>query len=125
MSTEEKLINASKQIRKGLLSNNIDLLSEYYCKDFQGFSIRGEIEDLDLILEFYKPGAVKLESYDIKEQTAEVFGEVGIIRGRGYLEGVYGEYPFEHHVIFTDIYRCSDGNWKCYRSHITEIDKPE
>ena len=120
MSDTEKLIECSKAIKTALMSNDMVALKKLYSEDFQGFSINGDVETLDVILEAYQPGAVKLKSYEVIDQKAEVFGEVGIISGTGYVNGSHGEHEFEHRLCFTDIYLFRDGTWKCYRSHATE-----
>jgi len=121
MSEREKLIDCARDIKNALVTNNLDALKKLYMKDFQGFSINGDVETLDLILETYQPGAVKLKSFEVINQKAEVFGEVGIISGTGFIEGNYREHKFEHRLCFTDIYLAQDGMWRCYRSHATEM----
>ncbi|MBN2244970.1 MAG: nuclear transport factor 2 family protein [Candidatus Aminicenantes bacterium] len=121
MSEREKLIECSKAIKTALMSNDTGALENLYSENFRGFSINGDVETLEVILEAYQPGAVKLKSYELINQKAEVFGEVGIISGTGYVKGSYGEHKFEHRLCFTDIYRNLNGMWKCYRSHATEL----
>jgi len=103
------------------MSNDTGALKKLYSEDFRGFSITGEVETLEVILAAYQPGAVKLESYEVINQKAEVFGEVGIISGTGYVKGRFGEHKFEHRLCFTDIYLNQNGIWRCYRSHATEL----
>jgi hypothetical protein len=121
MAERDKLIKCSKAIKTALMTNNLDALKSLYMEDFQGFSIHGEVETLEVILAAYQPGAVKLKSYEVVDQKAEVFGEVGIISGTGYVKGRYGEHKFEHQLCFTDIYLNRNGMWRCYRSHATEL----
>ena len=121
MSDSKKLIECSKKIKTALMSNDMVALKKLYREDFQGFSINGDVETLDVILEAYQPEAVKLESFEVIDQKAEVFGEVGIISGTGYVKGSYGEHEFEHRLCFTDIYLAQDRMWRCYRSHATEL----
>lgn len=123
MTKKEELIKCSEAIRAALMANDQNALKALYMEDFQGFSLNGDVETLDLILEVYKPGGAKLTAYELVEQKDDVFGEVGIIRGTGYVKGSYGEHEFEHHIRFTDIYLYRNGTWKCYRSHATELAK--
>ena len=123
MSKKDELIKCSQAIKEALISQNVDAIKSLYMKDFQGFSLNGDIETLDLILEVYKPGGVKLTAYEVVDQRAEVFAEVGIISGTGYVKGSYGKHEFEHKLCFTDIYLYRGGTWKCYRSHATELAK--
>ena len=121
MPDKEELLKCSKDISAALMANDLVALKSLYRKDFQGFSINGDMETLDLILEVYKPGRAKLQSYKVIDQKVEVFGNVGIISGTGYIRGFYGEHEFEHRLCFTDIYINRDGKWRCYRSHATEL----
>jgi hypothetical protein len=117
---KEELIKCSEEIRDALMSNNLDILKEKYMPGFLGINIRGERETLEMILEAYRPGAVVLKIFKIHQQQAEVFGEVGIITGSGYISGYFGNLKFEHNVRFTDIYLFRNGRWRCYRSQTTE-----
>ncbi len=121
MSEKKKLIKSSEAIKEALMSNDLDVLRKFYMKNFQGFSIHGDLETLDLILEAYQSGSVKLKSYEIKKQQVELLGKVGIITGIGHVSGSYGKHNFSHNICFTDIYLKQDGIWKCYRSQATEI----
>ena len=123
MSHRDQLIKCSEAIKQSLMANDIGALKELYMEDFRGFSIRGEEESLEMILEAYQPGTVMLKSFQVKDQKAEVFGEVGIIMGSGYISGSYGQHQFEHHICFTDLYLYVDGRWRCYRSQATEVTK--
>ena len=121
MSNREKLIECSKAIKTALMSNDTGALKKLYSEDFRGFSINGDEETLEVIIEAYQPEAVKLEVLEAADPKVEVFGEVGIISGTGYVKGRFGEYKFEHHLCFTDIYLNQNGMWRCYRSHATEL----
>ena len=101
--------------------NDLEALKNLYMKDYRGYSIRGDLETLDMILEFYTPGTVKLDRYEVEGREVEVFRDLGIITGTGYISGHYEKHKFEHNICFTDIYLKRDGKWKCYRSQVTEI----
>lgn len=122
MSGKDQLIKCSENIIEALKTNDLDALKELYMPDFMGISLRGEQETLEMILETYQPGSARLESFKIHEQQAEVFGDVGIITGSGYISGFYGKYKWEHNLRFTDVYLYRDGKWRCYRSQATEMD---
>jgi ketosteroid isomerase-like protein len=122
MSGKEELIKCSKDIINALKANDLDALRDLYMPDFMGVSARGEQETLEMILEVYQPGSATLKTFNIHEQQAEVFGEIGIITGSGYISGFYGKYKWEHNLRYTDIYLYRDGRWRCYRSQATETE---
>jgi len=124
MSEREKLIEALEDIRKALMTNDLDLLRYRYMENYQGISLRGETETRDLILEYYRPGASRMTTYEVREQQVEIFGRVGIICGTGYVQGVFGHDSFEHLMKFTDIFLHDRGRWRCYRSQATELTGP-
>jgi len=121
MTEREGLTRTAEAIRRALLQNDTVALKNLYAEDYEGVDVRGEGDDLAMILQAYQPGAVVLETYQVEDTRVEVFSEIGIIRGTGHIRGRYQGHAFAHRVRFTDIFRKTDGKWRCWRSHLTEI----
>ena len=51
----------------------------------------------------------------------EISNSIGLITGKGRIEGEYGEYEFQHEVLFTDIFKFKNDGWQYYKSQVTEI----
>ena len=119
MAAQEELIQTAEAIRRALMRNDTVALKNLYAEDYEGVDVRGERDDLAMILQAYQPGAVVLEVYQVEETRVEVFSEIGIIRGKGDIRGRFGEHAFAHRVRFTDIYKKTGGKWRCWRSHLT------
>ena len=51
----------------------------------------------------------------------ETVNNIGLITGKGIISGKYQAFEFNHIVLFTDIFKLVDGNWKYYKSQVTEI----
>ena len=81
----------------------------------------GSFETKDDILKHFKPGGIKLSEYDVSETGYEVFSEIGIVSGKGFIAGSYEEHEFHHKVLFIDIFKYIDHSWRYFKSQITEI----
>jgi len=114
-------MSAFEALKNALINCDENRLDEIISDDYQGFSLNGTIEDKEIILQSFKPGFVELTKYTTSEIRYEVHHDLGIISGKGSIEGVYGENKFQHEVLFTDIFKYVDDRWRYYKSQVTEI----
>lgn len=121
MKKESELLETFNSIKEALMTNNTNVLTALYSKDYRGFNLSGGIEKRDLVLEVYKPGGAILNKFDVNDLDIKVIGNVGIVTGRGYISGVYENTTFEHNVRFLDIYVRKASKWQYYMSQATEI----
>lgn len=121
MEEKESIRQSAAGIRRALINNDQEAIGKLYCEDYRGIDVGGRPDNLNMILEAYRPGAVRLEVYEVEEVEIEVFGETGMIRGKGRIRGTFRGQVFQHLVRFTDIYKKSGGIWKCWRSQLTEV----
>jgi len=91
------------------------------AEEYIGFDPLGNPQNLKMTIDAYQPGAVTLNRYDTEEVEARVIGEVGIITGKGYIQGIYAGSGFEHSLRFLDLYIHRDGRWQLYLSQVTPI----
>jgi len=120
MKNKEGLIKAFEKLKNALITCNGGNLEEMILGDYRGFSLNGTIEVKDDILMNFKPGGIKLSKYKILEVEYEVFSEIGIVSGKGVIEGSYEEHKFKHKVIFVDIFKYENDNWRYFKSQVTE-----
>lgn len=118
---ERSLLSVSEELKKALFECDEKKLKELISDDYQGFSLNGTVENKEIILQNFKPGGIKLTKYATKDTQCEVINDLGIITGKGKIEGIYGKYKFQHEVLFTDIFRYINNKWQYYRSQVTEI----
>ena len=121
MSNEKILLSVFEELRRALLECDVNKLKEIISDDYQGFSLNGTVENKEIILQTFKPGCVNLTKYTTKDIQCEVTNNLGIISGKGSIEGKYGENKFQHEVLFTDIYKYVNDKWQFYKSQVTEI----
>jgi len=121
MSNEETLLYASEELKNALFECDEKKLKEIVSDDYQGFSLNGTVENKEIILQTFKPNGIKLTKYATSDIQCEVTNDLGIISGKGSIEGVYGEHKFQHEVLFTDIFKFINDKWQYYKSQVTEI----
>lgn len=124
MRNEKALLAVFEKLKDALIKCDESKLDELISDDYQGFSLNGTIEDKDIILQTFKPGSVELTKYATRSIECEVDNDLGIISGKGSIEGVYGEHIFQHEVLFTDIFKVENDRWRYYKSQATEIPSP-
>ncbi len=121
MDKEIVLSNAFEALKKALQDSDVEKLDEIILDDYQGFTLNGTIERKQDILSSFKPGMVKITRYEVFDVQYEVFSEIGIVSGSGFIAGTFEEYSFQHQVLFMDLFKNIDGHWRYYKSQVTEI----
>ena len=121
MKNKEGLIQAFDHIKQALKTNNTDALDRLIVDEYRGFTLNGTVETKADILKYFKPGLITLARYELLEVKYEVFSEIGLVSGKGYISGSFQEDEFQHTVYFTDIFRYEEDGWRYYRSQVTEV----
>lgn len=121
MRNEKTLLAVFEELKEALIECNVKKLDELISDDYQGFSLNGTIESKEIILQSFKPGGISLSEYAVEDLQCEISNSIGLITGKGRIEGEYGEYEFQHEVLFTDIFKFMNDGWQYYKSQVTEI----
>ena len=121
MRNEKTLLSVFEELKNALIECDENRLDQIISDDYQGFSLHGTIENKEIILQTFKPGSIELTKYTTSDIQYEVTNDLGIISGKGSIEGIYGEHKFQHEVLFTDIFKYVNDKWKYYKSQVTEI----
>lgn len=121
VSSEEQLLLAFERFKEALFGSDVESLREIIAEEYQGFDPQGQSQDRKMILEAYRPGGVKLDRYDVEDLEVRIVGDVGIITGKGCIQGTYADHEFGHHVRFMDLYVRRDGGWLLYLSQVTPL----
>jgi len=121
MRNEKTLLTVFEELKNAIVECDENRLDEIISDDYQGFGLYGTIENKEIILQTFKPGSIELTKYTTSNIQCEVYNDLGIISGKGTIEGVYGENKFQHEVLFTDIFKVVNDKWRYYKSQVTEI----
>ena len=121
MTDNTRLLETFDKLKNALLANDVQTLSMLMAEEYVSFNPLGNPQDRNMSLDAYRPGAAKLDKYDVEELDARVVGEVGIITGKGYIHGAYDGTEFEHSLRFLDLYVHREGRWQLYLSQVTPL----
>lgn len=121
MSAEAEVLNSFFRFRDALLANDVATLDALLAPDYRGYSLRGELEGRDLILQVYASGSVTMERFETDDLRVETFGVIGIVTGGGVVEGSTSGERWKHELRFCDIYRHGEAGWQLYLSHATPV----
>lgn len=121
MDAKENLLAAFQELRGALLTNDVEKLEQLIARDYIGYDLHGNPQDVKITLEAYQPGLSNLDKYDVEDIEVRIIGDVGIITGKGYVHGTFAEFEFEHSLRFMDIYILRDGRWQFYLSQVTPL----
>lgn len=122
--SQEAVLSVSSRFRDALFACDTETLETLLAEDFRSYNLRGELEDRTVVLEAYRPGVTELTDYEVTDLQVEVFTEVGILTGKGYVAGTWKGHPWSHHLRFCDVYVLRNGTWKILLSHATPMEEP-
>ena len=120
--SNEALLSVFHRFRHALFTCDTEALDALLARDYRGYNLRGEMEDRTVVLGAYGPGGVELTDFDVSELGIEVFSEVGILTGKGYVAGTWQGQSWSHHLRFCDIYVHREASWQLLLSHATPME---
>lgn len=121
MNDKENLLGVFEKLRKALFDCDVGALESLIAEDYIGYGPDGNPQDRRMTLEAYRPGGVRLDTYDVEGVEVRIAGEIGIMTGTGYIHGTFGKTEFEHDVRFIDIYIMRDDSWKLFITQLTPL----
>ena len=121
MGKEDEVRKAFNAFQGALISNDTSALDRLMAPDYRGYSIRGELEERQAVLDLWGSGAVSMDHSSYEGLEIEVRGDVGIVTGQGFLSGKYEGTGWEHQIHFCDLYANSPMGWQLFLSHSTEV----
>ena len=121
MNNKDDLIKAFEDLKEALRTCNVQKLRQIILDDYRGFTLNGTIEIKEDILVHFKPDCIKLSKYEVSDIGYEVYSEIGIVSGKGFIAGSYEDHEFHHKVLFIDIFKYINNRWRYFKSQVTEI----
>jgi len=122
--SKEAVLSVFHEFRDALFAQDTRTLDALLAEEYRSYNLRGELEDRDVVLTVYSPGGAVLKEFQVEELQIDVFSEVGIVTGKGYVEGTWEGQPWSHYLRFMDVYVHSDGRWKILLSQATPMEEP-
>ena len=125
LTLTDDLLQVSEAIRHALLNNDTDSLLRLISDDYCGFDPSGGRQDRSVLLRAYAPGGVTIQTYETRDVTTRIIGDVGLVMGLALLIGRYGVHHFQHSLRFLDVYVRRGSTWQLSVSQVTELPAAE
>jgi hypothetical protein len=124
MSPETQVIIEFGRFRDALAACDTTALDSLLSEGYRGYNLQGHLENRDVVLEAYAPGAATLEVWEISDLRVEVFSEVALLSGQGFVAGTWHGRPWSHHLRFCDSWVRTNGTWRIHLSMATPMELP-
>jgi len=121
MDDRAEVLACFHAFRDALMANDTKALDGLMTQDYRSYNLRGGLEGRELVLETYRPGSTTLDIWDVSELQVEVFSEVGVLTGKGYIAGTWEGEAWSHHLRFCDIYVRKNEAWHLHFSQATPL----
>jgi ketosteroid isomerase-like protein len=121
MTEDAAVLACFNAFRDALMTNDLETLDGLMTPDYRSFNLRGVLEGREVVLEAYGAGDVQLNVWEVTDLQVEVFSEVGVLTGKGFIAGTWQGNEWSHHLRFLDIYRKTHGSWQLHLSQSTPL----
>lgn len=121
MDGEQGILACFYAFRDALMANNPEALDGLMTQGYRSYNLRGGLEGRELVMEVYGPGSTTLDVWEVSDLQVEVFSEVGVLTGKGFIAGTWEGTDWSHHLRFCDIYVKKEGAWYLHLSQATPM----
>ena len=121
MDGEQGILACFYAFRDALMANDTEALDGLMTQGYRSYNLRGGLEGRELVMEVYGPGSTTLDVWEVSDLQAEVFSEVGVLTGKGFISGTWEGMDWSHHLRFCDIYLKKEGEWQLHLSQATPM----
>jgi hypothetical protein len=122
-STEQEIINLSKEKWQWMAEKNVDTLDNLFHENAVFVHMGGtwgKEQELNII----KGGGIWYKKADIHEVSVNIIGNTAILLNRITLLAVVGENEVTNPFEVTEVYVQQDGNWKLASLSFTKLLTP-
>lgn len=107
------------RFNEAMVSNDVARISECISDDWVLVTPEKGPIGREAILHVIGSGMLAHDSMTKELLRAKVYGDVAVVSGRGRNTGTFRGEPISADEWITDVYRFSDGHWRCVLTHLT------
>jgi len=120
-NAEKELTTLAKEADAAFAKNDMVFFDRVNADDWTLITPEGETKSKAQVLKEAKEGVFKVESVETLEMKVRVYGDAGVVTGRGRLKATYKGKPISSTDRWTDLYIKQDGKWQCVASQVTRV----
>ncbi|MBI5278575.1 MAG: nuclear transport factor 2 family protein [Burkholderiales bacterium] len=107
---------------QAMVSNDVARISECISDDWVLVTPEKGPIGREAILHVIGNGMLAHDSMTKEVLRAKVYGDTAIVTGRGKNTGTFRGEPISADEWITDVYRLSQGRWRCVLTHLSRAD---
>ena len=119
VKTEEALLEYCLNWDKAIVQNDVEEISRYMSDDWVCVATDGGISSKEHFLNWIKSGDLIHTRMDTDESRIKVYGNTGIVTGKGTSGGTYKGEPFSFYEWSTSVFTWENSQWVCVLTMLT------
>ena len=116
---EQQLLAECLAWDKAIVSNDVARIRSYVTDDWVCVASQGGITSLDDFLGQIQEGRLSHSEMSTEESRVKVYGNTGIVTGKGYSKGYFDGKPFSFHEWSTSVFVLDESKWRCVLTMLT------
>lgn len=119
--TEKELLQYSLDWDAAIVTNNAKKIRGYMTDDWVCVATNGGITTLDTFLEQIHSGLLTHHEMSTQDSRVRVYGNTGIVTGKGYSKGTFKGEAFSFHEWSTSVFVLKGTEWKCVLTMLADV----
>jgi ketosteroid isomerase-like protein len=119
--TEKELLAYSSHWDKAIAENNISVMKSFMTDDWVCIATDGGMTKLDDFIGQIEKGDLVHTEMSTEESRVRVYGDSGVVTGKGYSKGLYKGKPFSFYEWSTSFFVFDGAKWKCVLTMLTPV----
>ncbi len=121
-SKAQSLISLHKKKFDWLVGKKTDSLKSILDDQLMYIHSNGVVERKGEVISHLLDGTVTYKKVEVEEATARLYGDTGIITGKGTFEGAWGDRAFSLKLYYTEVYVKMKKKWMLVSRAATRIE---
>jgi hypothetical protein len=110
--TQKGVAGLEEQVRMAVIKGDTSVLERYLADDFVGIGPNGIADDKSHTIQALKDGSVKYSAIKVTEEKVRMYGNTGILNGRGDVKMTINGQPLTADVRVTIVWVKQNGDWR-------------
>jgi ketosteroid isomerase-like protein len=120
-SAEEQVKALQARAIEALLKADTSFFQKYFADDIVIIHGTGVAVTKAQDIQNLKSGALKYESYDVRDRKIRTYGNTAVVNDIASAKGLINSKPFSGDFRVTWVWVKLNGNWKCVSRQITKM----
>jgi len=123
-NVEDQIKMLEAQLVQAVQKGDTSFFEKYYARDCYIIHGDGKLTTKAEEIEDFKSGALKYESYDVRDQKIRIYGSTAVVNHLASAKGTINGKPFSGDFHITRVWVKQKDNWKVVAFQTTRVAQP-